>query len=387
MAFFKEGQYLLNAAHASGDEYATPTTTFGSWDDYMLRRIGRRFTVDAFASPSNHKIRRFHTKRKRDDGLARNYPGEVVFANPPFSKGGILRATTLAVIQCRDHAATFGMVLPNWTSDPWFVQNVLPFASELHFIPGRIRFLGENGKPSFSPTDGSIFVIWFPSLREPGTDIKTFTTACPTREELLTWDPSRRQKVIRRDGTRLGPIRRVLVACESSGRVRDSFLKRGYDAWSCDLMPTDVPGPHLRCDVRAVLDDGWDLMIGFPPCTYLAVSGAAWFAEREQEQAEALEFVRTLMAAPIPRIAIENPVSVISSHIREPDQMIHPWMFGHGETKRTCLWLKNLPRLMPSEIVSGREQRVLMMTPSPDRSKRRSLTYSGIAEAMATQWS
>lgn len=180
---------------------------------------------------------------------------------------------------------------------------------------------------------------------------------------------------------------RVLVACEYSGRVRDAFAARGHDAWSCDLLPTETPGPHMQCDVRDVLGDGWDLMIAHPPCTHLAVSGARWFAEKREEQAEALEFVRLLMSAPIDRICIENPVSIISSHIRKPDQIIQPWQFGHGETKGTCLWLRSLPKLVPTRIVDGREARVHRMPPGPDRWRERSRTYAGIAAAMAEQWS
>jgi hypothetical protein len=156
---------------------------------------------------------------------------------------------------------------------------------------------------------------------------------------------------------------------------------------SCDLLPTDVPGPHYQGDVRDVLVDGWDLMVAHPPCTHLAVSGARWFHLKQAEQAEALAFVRLLMDAPIPRIAIENPVSIISSRIRKPDQIIQPWQFGHGETKATCLWLKNLTKLQPTNIVQGREARVHRMPPSPDRWKLRSATYHGIAAAMADQWS
>ena len=151
---------------------------------------------------------------------------------------------------------------------------------------------------------------------------------------------------------------RVLVACEFSGTVREAFAARGHDAWSCDILPTDVHGKHLQCDVAEVLDDGWDMLIAHPPCTHLAVSGARWFGEKVEEQADALNFVRLLMAAPIPRIAIENPVSIISSRIRKCDQVIQPWQFGHGEMKTTCLWLKNLPRLRPTDVVEGREQRV-----------------------------
>ena len=136
---------------------------------------------------------------------------------------------------------------------------------------------------------------------------------------------------------------RVFVACEYSGVVRDAFLRRGDDAVSCDLLPTDVPGPHIQGDVLPHLGDGWDLMIAHPPCTHLAVSGARWFKDKLPEQAEALEFVRLLLDAPIPRIALENPVSIISTRIRKPDQIIQPWMFGHGEVKATCLWLRNLP--------------------------------------------
>ncbi len=179
---------------------------------------------------------------------------------------------------------------------------------------------------------------------------------------------------------------RVLVACEYSGTVRDAFIRTGHDAMSCDLLPTDVPGPHYQGNVLNVIGDGWDLMISHPPCTHLAVSGARWFKEKQKEQAEALEFVRLLLAAPIPSIALENPVSIISSRIRKPDQVIQPWQFGHGETKATCLWLKNLPLLKPTNIVEGREARIHRMPPSPDRWKERSKTYAGIAAAMAEQW-
>ena len=180
---------------------------------------------------------------------------------------------------------------------------------------------------------------------------------------------------------------RVLVACEHTGVVRDAFRRAGHDALSCDLLPTEAPGPHYQGDVLDIIGDGFDLMIAHPPCTHLAVSGARWFPEKRKEQAEALAFVRTLMAAPVPRICIENPVSIISSHIRKPDQIIQPWMFGHGETKATCLWLKNLPPLRPTNVVEGREARVHRLPPSPDRWKLRSATYRGIADAMAGQWS
>jgi site-specific DNA-cytosine methylase len=179
---------------------------------------------------------------------------------------------------------------------------------------------------------------------------------------------------------------KVLVACEFSGIVRDAFRARGHDAVSCDLLPSERLGPHLQCDVCEVLDDGWDVLIAHPPCTHLAVSGAKWFAAKGQEQADALAFVRLLMSAPISRIAIENPISVISSRIRKPDQIIQPWMFGHGETKATCLWLKGLPPLAPTNVVEGREQRIHRMPPSPDRWRERSRTFAGIAAAMAEQW-
>lgn len=179
---------------------------------------------------------------------------------------------------------------------------------------------------------------------------------------------------------------KVLVACEFSGRVRDAFAKLGHDATSCDLLPSDKPGKHYQGDVRDILGQGWDLMIAHPPCTHLAVSGARWFSSKREEQALALSFVWELMNAPIPHIAIENPVSVISTHIRKPDQIIQPWMFGHGETKATCLWLKNLPRLNPTNIVEGRENKVWKMPPGKDRWKQRSVTYQGIADAMAQQW-
>jgi site-specific DNA-cytosine methylase len=180
---------------------------------------------------------------------------------------------------------------------------------------------------------------------------------------------------------------KVLVACEYSGVVRDAFLKQGHNAISCDLLPTEQPGPHYEGDVLDILDNGWDLMIAHPPCTHLAVSGARWFKDKQQEQKEALDFVRVLLDAPIKHIALENPVSVISSKIRKPDQIIQPWQFGHGETKKTCLWLRNLPLLQPTNIVEGREQRIWKLPPSKDRWKLRSITYQGIADAMAQQWS
>lgn len=184
---------------------------------------------------------------------------------------------------------------------------------------------------------------------------------------------------------------RVLVACEFSGVVREAFRRRGHDAWSCDLLPAEDESPyHFQADAITVAEieypRPWDLMIAHPPCTHLAVSGARWFKEKRDEQEAALQFVRDLMAAPIPRIAIENPISIISSRIRKPDQIIHPWQFGHGETKATCLWLKGLPKLAPTNIVSGREARVHRMPPGPDRWKERSRTFTGIAEAMADQW-
>lgn len=179
---------------------------------------------------------------------------------------------------------------------------------------------------------------------------------------------------------------KVLVACEFSGIVRQAFAACGHDAWSCDFLPTEIPGNHIQLDVLRIIDAGWDLMIAHPPCTHLAVSGARWFKDKKVEQEHALNFVEILMAAPIKKIAIENPISIISSQIRKPDQIIQPWQFGHGETKATCLWLKKLPLLKPTEIVSGRDNRVHMLPPSKDRWKERSRTFTGIAKAMAEQW-
>lgn len=178
----------------------------------------------------------------------------------------------------------------------------------------------------------------------------------------------------------------VLVACEFSGIVRDAFISKGHDAWSCDFLPTEREGPHIVGDVLQVLDSDWDLMIAHPPCTHLAVSGARWFKYKQKEQAEALDFVRALLNAHIHKIALENPVGVISTKIRKPDQYIQPWMFGHGETKKTGFWLKNLPLLKPTNIVEGREGRVWKEPPGPNRWKKRSRTYLGIAQAMASQW-
>lgn len=182
---------------------------------------------------------------------------------------------------------------------------------------------------------------------------------------------------------------RVLVACEFSGVVRDAFIARGHDAMSCDLLPTEAPGPHYQGDVRDVLHFPWDLMIAHPPCTHTAVSGARHFAEkwRDGRQAAAVSFFMELVRAPIPRMAIEQPISIMSRLYRKPDQIVHPWQFGHGETKATCFWLKNLPGLSPTNIVAGRAARVHRMPPSADRWRERSRTYQGIADAMAAQWS
>jgi len=191
---------------------------------------------------------------------------------------------------------------------------------------------------------------------------------------------------------------RVLVACEYSGTVRDTFRALGHDAWSCDLLPTDQPGPHIQGDVTTVLDQGWDLMIAHPPCTYLCSSGLHWNKrrpERAKKTENALDFVRLLLSAPIPRIALENPIGCISTRIRKPDQTIQPWQFGHPESKATCLWLKNLPLLKPTQVLPLPEcghwanqtaSRQNKLPPSKNRWKIRSATYQGIAQAMAKQW-
>lgn len=192
---------------------------------------------------------------------------------------------------------------------------------------------------------------------------------------------------------------RVLVACEFSGTVRDAFIAKGCDAMSCDLLPTEKSGPHYQGDVRDILGDGWDLMVAHPPCTHLAVSGAKWFSKKQRQQAEALDFVRLLMDCPVPRWCIENPVSVISTKIRKPDQIIHPWQFGHEASKTTCLWLKGIPKLMPTKMV-GKGEFVTYASgnrmakwyadaaklPPCQRAKVRSQTFNGIANAMADQW-
>jgi site-specific DNA-cytosine methylase len=183
---------------------------------------------------------------------------------------------------------------------------------------------------------------------------------------------------------------RVLVACEYSARVRDAFRRRGHNAWSCDLLPTDGdPKYHFQCDVREVLKYPWDLLIAHPPCTYLARSGLhhnAHDPDRRLKSVEALRFVVLLMKADIRQIAVENPVGLINSKIRKPEQIIQPWQFGHGETKATCLWLKNLPPLKPTKIVPGREQRLYNLGPGDERWKERSATFVGVAQAMAEQW-
>jgi len=180
---------------------------------------------------------------------------------------------------------------------------------------------------------------------------------------------------------------RILIGCEFSGIVRDAFSEQGWDAWSCDLLESERPGQHIQDDVLRHLNDGWDAAIFHPPCTYLAVSGARWFKERQKEQKQAIAFFMKLVNAPIRKIAVENPISIMSSVYRKPDQIIQPWQFGHPETKATCLWLKNLPLLKPTRIVKGRKGRVWKEPPSVDRWKNRSRTLSGIAMAMSKQWS
>jgi hypothetical protein len=182
---------------------------------------------------------------------------------------------------------------------------------------------------------------------------------------------------------------RILVACEMSGAVRDAFRALGHDAWSCDMLPSERPGPHYTGDVLDVLNDGWDMLVGFPPCTDLCVSGARWFPAKRVDgrQQASIALFMALANAPIPRIAIENPIGIMSTVWRKPDQIIQPWQHGHGETKATCLWLKGLPLLMPTQIVPGREARIHRMAPGPERAKERSRTYAGIANAMALRWS
>lgn len=179
---------------------------------------------------------------------------------------------------------------------------------------------------------------------------------------------------------------KILIACEYSGIVRDAFLRRGHDAMSCDLLPTESPGPHYQGDVMDILYDNWDMVIAFPPCTHLSCSGARWFKNKQEEQRQAIYFFMLFANLKIKKKAIENPIGIMSTRYRKPDQIIQPWMFGHGETKATCLWIEGLPLLIPTNIVEGREHRIHKMAPGPDRWKERSRTFPGIAEAMASQW-
>ena len=185
---------------------------------------------------------------------------------------------------------------------------------------------------------------------------------------------------------------KILVACEFSGRVRDAFIAKGHNAISCDLLPTESIGPHYTGDIFDIINDGWDLMIAHPPCTYICNSGVRWLknnSERQSKMHYAAMFFRTLLECDVPRVCVENPIPhkyAVKRIGRTYDQIIQPWQFGHGETKATCLWLNGLPKLEPTNIVSGREQRIHMMGPSKDRSKLRSITYQGIANAMAEQW-
>jgi hypothetical protein len=184
---------------------------------------------------------------------------------------------------------------------------------------------------------------------------------------------------------------KILIACEFSGTVREAFNRLGggqHDVWSCDLLPTEIQGKHYEGDVMDIINDGWDMMIAHPPCTHLAVSGARYFEEKRKDgrQQEGIDFFMKMINAPINKIAVENPICIMSSVYRKPDQIIHPWQFGHGETKATSLWLKGLPLLKPTNIVEGREGKIHKIPPGPNRWKLRSKTYQGIADAMAIQW-
>jgi len=180
----------------------------------------------------------------------------------------------------------------------------------------------------------------------------------------------------------------ILVACEFSGIVRNAFLKRGHDAISCDLLPTEQLGPHYQGDIRNILYQKWDMVLAFPPCTHLASSGARWFKEKQKDgrQQQGIDFFNLFTDLDCPKVAIENPIGIMSTHYRKPNQIIQPWQFGHGETKAICLWLKGLPRLKPTNIVEGRKPRIWYMSPRPERAKERSRFFPGIAEAMAEQW-
>ena len=179
---------------------------------------------------------------------------------------------------------------------------------------------------------------------------------------------------------------RVLVACEFSGIVREAFKAKGHDAWSCDLLPTEIPGQHIQGDVLRYINEKWDLVIAHPPCQHLAVSGARWFKDKIDIQKDSIQFFYSMINAPAELVCVENPIGIMSSRYRKPDQIIQPWQFGHGETKATCLWLKNLPLLKPTNIVEGRTARIHREPPGPDRWKNRSRTFKGIANAMADQW-
>lgn len=186
---------------------------------------------------------------------------------------------------------------------------------------------------------------------------------------------------------------RILIACEYSGTVRDAFALHGHEVMSCDLLDTESPGPHYKGDVFDIINDGWDLMVAHPPCTYLCNSGVSWLYRQEgrwDKMREGAGFFKKILNSDIPKIAVENPIMhkyAVEIVGRRQDQVIQPWQYGHGETKATCLWLKNLPLLEPTDIVDGREQRLHRLPPSEDRWKLRSKTYSGIAKAMAEQWS
>lgn len=182
----------------------------------------------------------------------------------------------------------------------------------------------------------------------------------------------------------------ILIACETSGKVREAFRELGHDAFSCDILPAKTFSPyHIVCDVRELLSDKWDMVIAFPPCTHLAVSGARWFPEKIKDgrQKQGVDLFMEFAFLPnVPKVVIENPIGIMSTRYRRPDQIIHPWQFGHGETKATCLWIKGLNKLTPTNIVSGRENRIHKMPPSKNRGDLRSVTYDGIAKAMADQW-
>jgi hypothetical protein len=405
MGFYKEAGYKLNAKYASGDEYSTPWPTFQYLNQWMIANGHRYFNLDPFSSAQSHKTPRFFTKR--DNGYIADWEDRRAFCNPPFAGGGLIRSTTKMVDAAR-HGATVGGLLPGFgIGDPWAINNIMPFASEVLWIEGRIRFLGSPHKPSFRATFASVFVLWVPGLRPAGTEIRTSWIKCPLSADdpvASFGRPSRQPKPLPKwaSGPQVATQEGVVLSLfDRTGNIVRPWAEAGYECIAVDLQhPPGETRRGLVTFVGANIREWWPpprqykIVFAAPPCSNLAVSGAPHFRAKGLEGLTAgLELVqaaRRICEWSRAPWMIENPVSVLSSHWREPDFTFDPFEFGaydggkdDGYTKRTCLWTSDdfqFPEKRP--ILVSRQNLIHHMSPSPDRSDLRSVTPPGFSRAV-----